>query len=318
MPRISVIVPCHNGADTVVEALQSIVSQTFRDIEILVLDDGSTDDSFNIIEKISAEDSRVKIEASSKSGIVSSLNKLLDRASGEYIARMDADDIAHPHRLERQAALLKAKPRTGVVGSWVKTFGTKNEIWHCSPWDNKIKNQLLLGMTPLCHPTWMVRSDLYQAVKYEQEFESIEDREWLCRVFYSHPEVEFSAIPEILLNYRTHAKSVTAMNSALQIQKTEKIVQELFRNLGINIAQDLLKFHLHLAGISQHTLEPGYFISNLMKLREAFKSVIADDHQILALRGLECAQKLNFSDEKIAEISFRTGVSDLRKKPKSE
>jgi glycosyltransferase involved in cell wall biosynthesis len=314
MARISVILPCHNGGHTIDEALQSLVSQTYRDLEILVRDDGSDDDSSRIIRQHAEKDSRIKLSSSPKSGIVASMNSLIDEASGEFIARMDADDIAHPTRLERQLDLMVSNPRVAVAGSWVRTFGYRHETWHCSPYDNKIKNQLMLGVTPLCHPTWLVRAETYQATRYDKAYEYIEDREWLTRVFYTYPSLEFSAVPEMLLHYRTHDKSITANHAALQKQKTEGIVRTLLLKLGVVLPDELMDFHLFLCGLHDRAPAAGLFFKNMSALHASLQNRLQDEHKIVALRALECARRLKLDTNDIENMRIELGVSDFWKK----
>lgn len=312
MPKVSIIMPCRNGAGTVTQALRSLTRQTYRDIEILVLDDGSEDDSLEYIARVAREDTRVRTISTPKSGIVQSLNRLVASSGGEYIARMDADDIAHPERIEKQVALISSNPQIGIAGCWVRTFGQLKETWHCSQWDNKVKNQLLLGMTPLCHPTWLVRATLFHRFPYESAFEYVEDREWLGRIFYSDREVQFGAVPEILLYYRTHPNSVTASHPEIQKQKTISLVERLLKGLGVELPPDVLDFHLYLLGLKEEYADTSGFMESLLYLINAFKRVIPDEHKILPLRALARAWQAGVSTENIEEMQLRVGVSELR------
>ena len=117
MPQISVIMPVYNGERFLSEAVESILKQTYQDFEFIIVDDGSTDRSLEIIQYYQALDERIiLIENGKNIGVASSLNKGISAAKGEFIARMDADDISLPERLEQQRAFMFTRPDLGVLG----------------------------------------------------------------------------------------------------------------------------------------------------------------------------------------------------------
>lgn len=117
-PRVSVILPCYNGAAYLREAVWSILDQTFGDFELIVVDDGSTDESPAILEQMARHDTRIQVVTQPNGGIVAALNTALDHARGEYIARMDADDVSFPERLAFQVDYLDRHPGTVLVGGY--------------------------------------------------------------------------------------------------------------------------------------------------------------------------------------------------------
>ena len=125
-PKITVLMPVYNGEKYLKESIESILKQTFRDFEFLIINDTSTDESEKIIR--SFKDSRIKLIKNEKNiGLTKSLNKGLDLAKGEYMARMDADDISLPKRLEIQVAFMDKNPKIGVIGAWAKVIGESNK-----------------------------------------------------------------------------------------------------------------------------------------------------------------------------------------------
>lgn len=122
MPRVSVLLPARNAAGTLLPALRSILRQTFRDLELVAVDDGSTDGTAAILEEVARTDRRVRIVSGPGRGIVAALEAGRARCSGELLARMDADDVAHPRRIEEQVALLDADPSLAGVGCNVALF----------------------------------------------------------------------------------------------------------------------------------------------------------------------------------------------------
>lgn len=115
-PRVSVILPCHNGEAYLREAIRSILDQTYTDFELIVVDDGSTDGSPAILHDMALDDRRLRIVTQVNGGIVAALNTAMDHARGEYIARMDADDVSFPERLAFQVSYLDRHPEVVIVG----------------------------------------------------------------------------------------------------------------------------------------------------------------------------------------------------------
>ena len=117
LPLISVCMPVFNAEQFVAEAVESILTQTLQDFEFLIIDDGSSDGTPAILTKYAKKDQRIRLSIRSNKGVVSTLNELVDQACGEFIARMDSDDISLPERLERQAAYLQANHECIALGS---------------------------------------------------------------------------------------------------------------------------------------------------------------------------------------------------------
>src|SRR5262249_10266218 len=115
-PKVSVAMSVHNGERFLAEATDSILGQTFRDFELILVDDGSTDGSGAIADAYQRKDTRVRVIHQHKFGLVAALNQACEQARGEYIARMDADDVAIPDRLVRQVAFMDAHPEVAVLG----------------------------------------------------------------------------------------------------------------------------------------------------------------------------------------------------------
>ena len=122
-PLLSVLMPVYNCAEYIEEALASIQAQTFTDFEVLVIDDGCSDETPAIVRRIACHDQRIKIISRENRGIVDSLNEGVALAQGRWLARMDGDDICEPHRFSCQLAFLNAHPEVDIVGSWVQLSG---------------------------------------------------------------------------------------------------------------------------------------------------------------------------------------------------
>ena len=160
MDLVSVILPVYNSEKYIFEAIESVLNQTYKNIEIIVIDDCSTDTSAEIINNFN--DNRIRYYKNEKnSGIVYSLNRAISLAKGKYLARMDSDDICLPNRIQEQVNFLNIHPEILIVSSWFMTFGDAEGIvkYCCDP--DEIKCKLLYSLQ-LLHPGWMFRRDLFE------------------------------------------------------------------------------------------------------------------------------------------------------------
>lgn len=198
-PFISVVMPVYNGEKYLCEAIDSILNQTFKDFEFIILNDGSTDKTEEII--LSYEDPRIKyVKNEVNLQIVKTLNKGIALAKGKYIARMDADDISLPQRFEKQLHFMESNPDVGVCGTWLKTFGEIEETWHMPTKHDEILVTLLFESC-IMHPTVFLRkSTLPQQYDiYDECFNTAEDYELWTRLILN---TRIANVPEVLLKYR--------------------------------------------------------------------------------------------------------------------
>lgn len=210
MPEVSVILPVYNSEAYLKEAIDSILAQTFIDFELVIIDDGSTDSSAKII--LSYNDPRIKyFKNETNKGLVFSLNRAVNEATGNYIARMDADDISLPERLEKQLAYLK-KGNAALVASRVKLIDAggkpmpdwKEDYDHVS--FRQIKNYLRISNC-IAHPTVLGRTDLFRKYGYRAEQKYSEDYDLWLRLVADGCRIE--KLSESLLLYRVLPNSFT-------------------------------------------------------------------------------------------------------------
>lgn len=226
MPRISVVLPVYNGAEYLAEAVDSILVQTCTDFELIIIDDGSTDGSRKILEEFEAKDPRVRIVSRENRGLATTLNDAIDMARGGWIARMDQDDIALPHRFERQLEWLE---RTGadIAGSWVQRFGTADKrVVRLHQTDEAIKMEMLF-CSPFAHPAVMMRSDLARRLRYDKAWEKAEDYDLWVRA--AEAGWKMSNVPEVLLMYRMHTSQISTLTGDLQQQQGYEISRRYWR-----------------------------------------------------------------------------------------
>lgn len=211
MPTVSVILPVYNGERFLREAIDSILAQTFTDFEFLLLNDGSTDGSEAIIQ--SYTDPRiVYVKNERNEGLINTLNKALDLARGEYVARMDADDASAPERLQVQKAWLDQNPETAVVASFsTETDEDGKPLGFFAPDRRYVTapeiRRRLPRMNCLTHPSIMARAAVLKEYRYAANQKNIEDYDLWLRLAADGFRLE--KIPQPLLLYRVHGASVT-------------------------------------------------------------------------------------------------------------
>lgn len=204
-PAVSVVMPVRDGARHAEEALASILRQGFRDFECIVCDDGSADATPAILARIAAADRRVRVLRLPRAGIVAALNAGLAAARAPWVARMDADDIAAPDRLERQMAAAALHPDAAAIGSAWRVIGPGGALRRVivPPLEPDAIAAALMRHNPLAHPTMLLRRDAVCALGgYRAAFRGAEDYDLWLRLAERHP---LRAVPEVLLDYREHA-----------------------------------------------------------------------------------------------------------------
>lgn len=226
MPAISVIMSVYNGERFLAEAAESILAQTFSDFEFIIVDDGSTDSTRLILNRLT--DRRVKLLTNQRNiGLARSLNVGLGFAQGMYIARQDADDVSLPDRFRRQVAYLESHPEISILGTEVdmidKTSGSGLSVE--LPHDNiDIKWALLFGC-PIIHGTVMGRDCAFRgALGYTEnpEFQWVEDLELWSRISEGH---NFANLPERLGKRRWHSGAISHQKRDLQQEQGRRILR---------------------------------------------------------------------------------------------
>lgn len=202
MPKITVILPVYNGSLFLQAAIESVLSQSFDDFELIVINDGSTDDSESIVSRVI--DSRIRYFKQANQGLAATLNRAISLARGEFIARQDQDDISFPFRLEKQIGFLNANPDVGMVGTraeiWVGDEKTNRVLKH--PTENALIQFHLLFDNPFVHSSVMIRRSILEQVGgycEDRTRQPPEDYELWSRVAR---ECKVSNLSETLLVYR--------------------------------------------------------------------------------------------------------------------
>lgn len=226
--KASVLLPVYNAAPFIVQAVNSILEQSFRDFELLLFDDGSTDETLQILE--SFKDPRIRIYSSSENlGYLHHLNRGIEMAQGEYILRMDADDVAHPRRFEKQVAFMDAHPAIGLCGTWAGYLGEQGP----GPRPPLTHEQIvihLLCFTTIAHPTAIIRTAILRehGLRYDPAFYTAEDHELWGRMSAC---TRLANIPEVLLQLRRHPQSTSVRRREEQKRVKRRIREIHFRQL---------------------------------------------------------------------------------------
>lgn len=239
MPIISVILPVYNSELYVCEAIKSILDQTFDDFELIIFDDGSTDKTAAVVNSFT--DSRIRfIRNSINRGIVYNLNYGLEISMGKYIARMDADDIAHSERLALQYEFMELNPDIATCGTWFEIM-EENVVVEL-PADH---DQIKIGLLDYCvigHPTVMLRADFFKTnnLKYRSSMQNAEDYDLWVRVAQIG---KLANLPYVLLSYRKHEQQVSKVASSNQQIITNIVRTNLLYSADKSLAPDYNFYH---------------------------------------------------------------------------
>jgi len=241
-PLVSVVMAVYNGEAFLRDSLASILGQSFTDFECIVVDDGSTDGSREIV-KASGDDRVTLIEEDGHRGLIPSLNRGLNAARGEFIARMDCDDISHPDRFSAQIKVLRRNDDWGVVGTWIREFdGEGRDYVRVYPTDPEIVRCELLFNSPVAHPSVMFRRSLIteHGLTYRETRKDAEDYDLWAR---ASKVAKLANIPRALLHYRLHHSQVSTLHSLGMQEARDLIRREQLEGLGIKPSEREFMVH---------------------------------------------------------------------------
>lgn len=271
--KVSVILPVYNGAEYLRDCLDSLMHQTFGDFELVIIDDCSTDQTPDIIKQYS--DTRIRyFKNDTNSGIVFSLNKAISLSQGEYIARMDADDICLPERLEKQVAFLDEHSDFGLISTWFEMFGAANGIVRYETDPERIKCKLLFSLQ-LLHPGWMLRRSLLadHALSYKEDYKYAEDWDLLVR---AATVTRFSNIPQVLMRYRINPKQITHVFSEPQQKVADQVARDQLAALEISLTDEEFRLYRNSFGRREVLLTP----EEMKKLICILQTLEQSNHQL--------------------------------------
>jgi glycosyltransferase involved in cell wall biosynthesis len=220
-PVISIVTPFYNAASFLQEAIESVLDQMFNDFEFLLLDDGSTDNSVNIIQ--SYRDDRIRL-IRSEHHFIQTLNRGLELSQGKYIARMDADDVMLSIRLQEQFDFMEQHPEIDACGSWMQVFGEAHRRIECLTSHEEIVDYMILG-NPMAHPAMILRKATLEKhhLRYNENYLYAEDfKLWLDIAQIGR----LANIPKVLMLYRSSEEQISSRKQEEQEDVTRRIQNE--------------------------------------------------------------------------------------------
>ena len=235
-PEVSVILPFFNTEKTLAAAVKSLLSQTFIDFELLLVDNNSEDNSFLVAKEFSGTSNRIRLLREKKKGVAHAMNCGLQHARGKFIARMDADDISHPQRLEKQVRFLQENPETGLVGSEVNyvaheknTAGFKRFVHWVNSFHSPEEIELNRFVEiPVINPTILFRREIYEEFNGCRHGDFPEDYEMLLR--YLEAGVKMFKLPEPLLEWHDYSGRLTRTDERYSTEAFFRVKAKYFWN----------------------------------------------------------------------------------------
>lgn len=246
LPKITVLMLVYNGEDFIKKAIDSILYQTYHNFELLIINDGSTDNSLNIINGFN--DSRIRIlNNDGNKGLTYSRNRGVKEAKGEYIAIIDCDDINEKSRLEKQLNFLEKNPEFAVIGSMVQSID-HNGNFIGKPWDLSAPHEkipcILLFRNYIANPAAMFRKNVFKSLDYRSEYPPAEDYDLWVRISENY---KLWNIQKILLYYRVHDANISSLKLKKRHRAERNILQYQLRLLPIVFSEEELSIHHSLS-----------------------------------------------------------------------
>jgi len=243
LPRVAVVLAVYNGEKYLAEAVHSVLAQTFADFELVVIDDGSTDRTAEILAGF--RDPRVRvIRFPENRGLVTALNTGIQESQSELIARMDADDVCVPQRFERQVEFLDGHPDAGLCGTWTQGFGEDTSLMRPPVEPERIRARLFFGWA-MDHPSIMMRRELFDrhALAYDDRFRHVEDFDFFIR---AAEVTKLANLPEVLLRARGHPDEVSVRHRPEQLRTEARLFARQLRTLLPDATREEEDFHIRL------------------------------------------------------------------------
>ncbi len=288
-PLISVLLPTYNCEKYINECMDSILCQTYSNLELLIIDDCSTDNTVNLIQDY--KDERIKLTIKEKNtGYTDSLNWGINNCKGEYIARMDGDDISLPTRFEEQVAVLQNNSAISICGSSALILGSTNIIK--VPETNEEIFRKFLFENAIIHPSLMFRKEVFKEYKYDRNFEPAEDYNLWTKLIFNF---NFYNIQKSLLYYRRHDENVSKKRKEAQRNKFLESQYNFYRN--INNASQIID----LKTFQNFYTENSFSVPNFLSIYTAFDKLLQ-------------YKKINLKNE-VKILEFRTLYQLVKNKP---
>lgn len=279
MPEITVVMPTYNSEKYIKEAIDSIRAQSFKDWNMLVINEhGSDDNTRSIVEAYEKRDTRIQlVQNETKLGLADSLNRGIRLATGKYIARMDADDLAHPDRFQKQWEYLESHPDVIVLGTAQHHFGPNTDWVHRPATTAEQCKANLLFMCDVCHSTVMLRKQIfienslfYDSVYFAEDYEL-----WMRALKYG----KITNLSEVLGEYRWGTENITkSKKKQLAKESGEFVAKNLKEHLQIDLTEEETFL---MNGWSNPCFDSMHRWSNLKKIKRILQNVYEQNQKKL-------------------------------------
>jgi len=222
-PLVSVLMPAYNSEKYIAEAIESILNQTYKNIELIIVDDASLDSTWHIISEFKRKDSRiVAVRNETNLYIAENRNKAISLANGKYIAWQDSDDVSYSHRIEKQVEFMEANPEVGICGGFLDFYFNNEIVEHRKYFysDKKLR-KTVFRQSPVAQPTAIIRKECIDKVgMFNAEYPPAEDLDMSFRIGTHY---KFANLQLPLIKYRVHLKSATSQKFKIIMLTTLKI-----------------------------------------------------------------------------------------------
>jgi len=245
MTKVSILMPAYNASNYIAEAIESVLCQSYKDYELIIIDDGSTDDTRNTIDSYLCDPRIICLQNERNEGLVSVRNRAIKKANGEYLAWLDSDDVSMPSRLQKQVRFLDENPKIGVCGTWVRTKGlSRDQYWRYPTSSNVVKCRLLFD-DPIATSSCILRKSILDqsSLEFDSRYPPAEDYDLWERL--SHITA-ISNIPEFLTLYRVHSQQISRLKVDQQSAAIWQIQCRQLNSLGIIPTDDEKQLHLNI------------------------------------------------------------------------
>lgn len=265
---VSILIPIHNAEKYLDEAIVSVAKQTYKKIEIICIENGSEDNSLVLLKNYSKIYKHLKVIHLKKASLSDALNKGINKSQGEYIARMDADDISHPKRIEKQIKFLKKNKSVSIVGTNINLIDHQGNFVRKIYYPLKFKDlkKKLEVDSYIAHPSVMMRKEIFKQLKgYRFQFCPAEDYDLWLRAIH-HFKIE--NMKEFLLNYREHSSK---MGSVMELQTIlgATYARELyFKRIKLKIQKEKVKFNrlVNMSDLLKIGINKFYIFAHLVNI----------------------------------------------------
>jgi glycosyltransferase involved in cell wall biosynthesis len=247
-PLVSVLIPCYNVAPFVTQAIDSIINQTYKNIELIIINDGSTDDTFEKLKEFEKKDNRVKLYNNETNiGLIKTLNKGIDLCNGLYISRFDADDIMPLNRIEKQIAIVNQNLKIELITSYL-TYVTPNGNYHSkveSFYGYTLQSAKFISLfeTPLAHPGMFIKTSVLRKVNFSDNLQNqhIEDYDLFSNLLFNNINLFVQTDNKDRYFYRRNPNSVSNNNKEIQNENsTLKAKHNIFKIFNYNVNSESL------------------------------------------------------------------------------